>query len=175
MTRKPAFIAILLLAACHSVQAQTSAEKRVPCGTPSPADGWRTYVDRIHGFCFRYPSSYKRLINAKNQAIKFQSLHSDAFIFVWFEDKPFDLQRFAETAPTGVESPPSPVHVGEYTFYYYGPGGGGVSYPDGYFFNLRGKTLYITFDGPYINDKTPSAETKSLERKLLATFRLFGD
>jgi hypothetical protein len=58
-------------------------------------------------------SSYKRVLNAKNQAIKLQSLHSDAFIF--------------------------------------------------------------TFDGPYINDKTPSAETKSLERTLLATFRLFGD
>jgi hypothetical protein len=65
--------------------------------------------------------------------------------------------------------------AGEYAFYYYGPGGIGVSYPNTYFFNLRGKTLYITFDGPYINDKTPSAETKKLERELLATFRLFGD
>jgi len=92
-----------------------------------------------------------------------------------FENKPFNLQRFAETAPTGVESPPSPVQVGEYTFYYYGPGGGGVSYPDLYFFNLRGKTLHITFDGPYIHDKTPSAETRKLERELLATFRLFED
>src|SRR5258708_14736993 len=138
MRTKPAFIAILLLAACHSVQAQTSAEKRVPCGTPSPADGWRTYVERIHGFCFRYPSSYKRLLNAKNQATEFRTSHSDAFILVRFEDNPFDLQRFGETAPSGSESPPSPVQVGEYTFYYYGAGGGGVDYPDKYFFNLRG-------------------------------------
>jgi hypothetical protein len=175
MKTNPACIAILLFVTCYSVRAQTPAGKRVPCDSQSPADAWRTYVDRIHGFCFRYPSRYKRLPSDKNQPIKFQSSHSDAYIFVQFENKPFNLQRFAETAPTGVESPPSPVHVGEYTFYYYGPGGGGVSYPDTYFFNLGGKTLYITFDGPYINDKTPSAETKKLERELLATFRLFGD
>jgi hypothetical protein len=175
MRTNPACVAILLFAVSSPVHAQTSAGKSVPCNTQNPADGRHTYVDRVHGFCFQYPSSYKRLPSAKNQAIQFKSLHSDAYIFVSFENKPFNLQRFAERAPTGVESPPSPVQVGEYTFYYYGPGGGGVSYPDLYFFNLRGKTLHITFDGPYIHDKTPSAETKKLERELLATFRLFED
>jgi hypothetical protein len=175
MKTNPVCIAILLLAACCCAPTQTSAGTGVPCGSPNPPDGWHTYVDRIHGFCFRYPSSYKRIPSAKQQIIKFKSLHSDAYIFVWFENKPFDLQRFVKSAPTGYDSPPSPVQVGEYTFYYYGPGGGGVSYPDAYFFNLLGKTLYITFDGPYINDKTPSAETKKLERELLATFRLFRD
>ena len=178
MKKESACIAILLLAACGSVLAQASAEERVPCGTQSPSDGWHTYVDRVHDFCFRYPSIYKRVpsvtgFHAKKQAITFQRLHSDAYIFVWFENKPFNLQRFAKTAATGWESPPSPVRVGKYTFYYYGRGGGGVAYPDAYFFNLRGKTLYVTFDGPYMNDNTPSAETKKLEREILATFRTF--
>ncbi len=126
----------ILLAACCSAPAQTSAGKGVPCGTQSPADGWHTYVNRVHGFCFRYPSIYKRVPNVtgKKQLIKFQRLRSDAYIFVWFENKSFDLQRFAEMAPTGCESPPEPVRVGEYTFYSYGPGGGGVTYPDLYFF-----------------------------------------
>ena len=52
-------------------------------------------------------------------------------------------------------------------------GGGGVEYPDQFFFNLKGKTLYIVFDGPYINDKTPADETKKIEEKVLASFRTF--
>jgi len=42
---------------------------------------------------------------------------------------------------------------------YYGPGGGGVSYPAGYDYNLRGKVLVIDFDGPYENDNTPTPGT----------------
>jgi hypothetical protein len=89
------------------------------------------------------------------------------------DGKAFDLQSFVETAPTGIDSPPEPIHIGQYTFHYYGPGGGGVQYADAYFFNLRGKTLTITFDGPYDGDKTPSAETRKLEREILATFSTF--
>jgi hypothetical protein len=48
-----------------------------------------------------------------------------------------------------------------------------VEYPDQYFFNPRGKTLYTTFDGPYVARKTPSAETKKLESEILATFSIF--
>ncbi len=181
MRTDSACIPILLLAACCSVPVQTFAGTGIPCVTHGPANGWHTYVDRVHGFCFHYPSIYKRVPKpserweyyAKKQAITFQRLHSDAYIFVLFENKHFNLQRFVKTAPTGWDSPPSPVRVGAHTFYYYGPGGGGVGYADRYFFNLRGKTLYITFDGPYINDKTPTAETKRIERELLATFRTF--
>ena len=53
------------------------------------------------------------------------------------------------------------------------PGGGGASYPDGYYFNLRGKILIIDFDGPYEDDKTPTPATKKLEKKVLGTFREF--
>lgn len=85
----------------------------------------------------------------------------------------FRPSALVRMAPTGIESPPEPVHAGKNIFYYYGPGGGGVAYPDGYYFNLRGKILVIDFDGPYENDKTPTPETKKIERKVLATFREF--
>ena len=84
--------------------------------------------------------------------------------------RPSTLMRMA---PTGIDSPPEPVRIERNTFYYYGPGGGGVSYPDGYYFNLRGKILIIDFDGPYDNDKTPTPETKKMELKVLASFREF--
>jgi hypothetical protein len=76
-------------------------------------------------------------------------------------------------APTGFDSPPEPQRIGQNTFYYYGTGGGGVSYPDGYYFNLHGKILAIDFDGPYENDKTPTPETNQMEQKVLASFREF--
>ena len=89
---------------------------------------------------------------------------------------PFDLHSFIRGAPTGIESPPEPLQVNGETFYYYGPGGGGVAYPDQYFFNLKGKTLYISFDGPYAHEKGekgPSYETKQMEIQMLASFRTF--
>jgi len=80
----------------------------------------------------------------------------------------------AERAPTGIDSPPEPVRIGDNTFYYYGPGGGGVFYPDQYYFNLKGKTLRIGFDGPYEDGiKTPTAEAKETEQKVLESFREF--
>ena len=98
---------------------------------------------------------------------------SDARIDFILENKPFDLNSFVKGAPTGYDEPPSPVEEGDNTFYVYGAGGGGVEYPDQFFFNLKGKTLYIVFDGPYINDKTPADETKKIEEKVLASFRTF--
>jgi len=60
-----------------------------------------------------------------------------------------------------------------YTFYYTGPGGGGVDYSDDYLFNLHGKLLHIEFDGPYVDDNHPAPKVQELEPKLLATFRVF--
>lgn len=168
-TSYPCIIGVLLVL-CFPAPA-----KSVPCDAASAPREWQEYVDRTHGFCFRYPPTYKRVPNTvkiKN-LVTFQLLDSDARLFVTFENKPFDLQRFVQNAPTGYVDPPGPIQVGKYTFYFYGPGGGGVSYPDQYFFNLRGKTLYISFDGPYVNDKTPTAETKKLESEILATFSTF--
>lgn len=167
-----AYNAALLLVACCFASAQSCAAKAAPCQTHNAPEGWQPYVDRVHGFCFWYPPIYKRIANkvrVKN-LVTFQRLDAEASLFIQADDKPFDLQGFVVTAPTGYLTPPGPIHVGHYTFYYYGPGGGGVQYADRYFFNLRGKTLCITFDGPYVNDKTPSEETKKLESEILATF-----
>ena len=79
----------------------------------------------------------------------------------------------AGKGPTGIDYPPEPVGIGNHTFYYWGPGGGGVSYPDQYFFNLRGTELSFAFDGPYENDKTPTERAKKMERMLLASLREF--
>ena len=47
-------------------------------------------------------------------------------------------------------------------------------YPDQYYFNLKGKTLRIGFDGPYEDGiKTPTAEAKETEQKVLESFREF--
>lgn len=93
------------------------------------------------------------------------------FVFLCFHrDGTSNLVRMA---PMGYETPPDRVRIGKNTFYYYGPGGGGVAYPDGYFFNLRGKILVVDFDGPYENEKTPTPATKKMEQKLLASFRDF--
>ncbi len=174
-------IGALLLAALWFASIPSLTAKGVPCETQNSTKGWLTYIDQAHGFSFRYPPIYKRVPNAVNKLqtatfhlVTFQRLHSDARLLVAFDDdRQFDLQSFVKTAPTGLETPPEPIKVGEYTFYCYGPGGGGVQYADEYFFNLRGKTLTITFDGPYDGDKTPSAETKKLELEILTTFSVF--
>jgi hypothetical protein len=68
---------------------------------------------------------------------------------------------------------PTLIHAAQAEFYYYGPGGGGVDYPDAYYFGLRGRTFSIDFFGPYTGDKTPAAVTKQIEPKVLASFRPF--
>lgn len=91
-----------------------------------------------------------------------------------FLNEQFRPAALVKMAPTGVEDPPESKHIGQNTFYYYGPGGGGAQYPDGYYFNLRGKILVIDFHGPYDDaDKTPTPATKRMEEKVLATFREF--
>jgi hypothetical protein len=87
---------------------------------------------------------------------------------------PFRLSGLAAFAPTGMEDfPPRRIHATHAAFYYYGAGGGGVDYPDSYYFGLRGSTYSFQFIGPYDGDKTPSSVTKEIEPKLLASFRAF--
>lgn len=167
-----------------------------PCPVRNTPSDWRIHVDRSHGFCFSYPPTYspvakpwlKKYTNAPDKA-DLDRLHkaaqehrllrlqnnqdTTASIVVFLDGRPFNLQSFVAGAPTGIEDPPERRQFGTETFYYYGPGGGGVEYADEYFFDLKGKTLLIIFDGPYVNDKTPSPETKDLELRLLQTFRTF--
>lgn len=104
---------------------------------------------------------------------KLASKKSSANIDVCALDEAFGPAALMEMAPTGIDSPPEPQRMGENTFYYYGAGGGGVQYPDGYYFNLRGKILVISFDGPYGNEKSPTPEATQMEQKVLASFREF--
>lgn len=35
-----------------------SSSRREACPVKTAPSGWRTYVDRLHGFCFSYPPTY---------------------------------------------------------------------------------------------------------------------
>jgi len=159
--------------AYSTASAQTVGE--VPCATSvqSETSHWNVYSDPDHHFCFRYPGPYRRLPPPKImcRSANLRDEVTKGEIGVCVLPKAFLLSTLQTMAPTGFESPPEPVRIGKNTFYYYGPGGGGVSYPDGYYFNLHGKILVIDFDGPYESDKTPTPETKKMERKVLASFR----
>jgi len=90
-----------------------------------------------------------------------------------------DRRRFSleaiETyyAHTGWDQPFS-FRVGGKTFYYFGTGGGGVMYPDTFLYDLNGRILVIEFDGPYPEGKSPSDETRGIEKVVLQSFRPRG-
>jgi hypothetical protein len=148
---------------------QMSFSADAPCSAQSGPAGWRTFVDRTHRFCFQYPPSYKAIRDTSNRG-SIVALQAEGQIYVWL-DKRFKLEQLDDISRSG--NPPGPTQINGLTFYYVGPGGGGVEYSDDYLFNLRGKILHIEFDGPYVHDNHPSAETKKLEPQLLATFRAF--
>jgi hypothetical protein len=184
-------IGFVLLAGV-SVSAQTSQTKVVPCPAKDVPGGWITYVNRSHGFCFSYPPSYYQikkpwlakytetkeysqyLLKAAREdwVVRLQPEQSESSpIEAELDDQAFNLESLARLAPTGFEGPPEPKRIGTETFYYYGPGGGGVAYADRYFLEVRGKTLSIAFEaGP---SNIPSSETRSIEKLLLQTFRTF--
>jgi hypothetical protein len=165
--RNSAYVVILLPMFCL---AQTSVAADVPCSAKSGTAGWRTFVDRTHRFCFQYPPIYKAVRDtSKRRSIV--NLEAEGEIYLWLDKRPFKLQKLEDFSRSG--NPPEPTQINGVTFYYVGPGGGGVFYPDDYLFDLRGKILHIEFDGPYINDNHPSEGTRKLEPQLLATFRTF--
>lgn len=93
-------------------------------------------------------------------------------IIIALDRRRFDLQGIERYyAHTGWDRPVS-FRINGNTFYWYGPGGGGVTYPDTFLYDLNGRILVIEFDGPYPSDsKSPSEETKSFERVVLQSFR----
>ena len=164
------------------------ADQNYECGTATQ-QGWREFIDRAHGFCFSYPPEYQRGARAPTSGLpphsealaRFVSTvprrayaadTENASIEVWCLHRVFNLEELTKYAPTGVTAPPDPVHFGTNTFYYYGAGGGGVAYPDRYYFNLRGRALEILFDGPYNGkQKSPAPETQAIEKAILSSFR----
>lgn len=140
--------------------------------------GWQTYRNDQYGFEFRYPDNFQVIIDEDRSfedgteyIIKLYDFDTKAYIDVGIHEDSFDISYIQDRyAPTGVVSPPAKITAGNNIFYYYGPGGGGVAYPDRYFYNLNGKLLeFIFFDQD--NAKTPSAQMKQTENQLLSTFK----
>jgi hypothetical protein len=146
-------------------------------------------VNRAKGFSFAYPPLYKPIrrpdtsadrdedidkLAAEGRWVGLRHQRSDSRIDVFLLNDRFDADRFFEQHNTSAASgPPSPIQEGDNTFYFCGGGGGGLEYPDAFFADFKGKTLYIIFDGPYDNGRSPSDETEEVESKMLASFRTF--
>lgn len=167
MRKAIAALFLALGAIGSSICAAQTAE--IHCSTQKRPVGWRVFVDRTHRFCFQYPAIYK-IIRDTSGRKSIVNLQAEGEIYV-FIDRQFKLQQLDDISRSG--NPPEPTQINGTTFYYVGPGGGGVDYSDDYLFKLQGKILHIEFDGPYINDNHPSEDTKKLEPQLLATFRTF--
>lgn len=149
--------------------------------------GSRPYVNRTLGFQISYPANYRNknlpcdlarfLAVRGSQSLLYVSSgvgRNEGNISVVVDKRPFSMKALQlDYAHTGWEAPDQ-IEVGKFKFYYYGAGGGGVTYPDDYFYDLNGQVLLIRFDGPYPpNHKTPSDETKQMEKTVLGSFRTF--
>lgn len=189
----PIWFCVYLLAIASGSSAEAAG--RSPCDLYPTQSGWRVFVDTRDRFCFEYPSKYQvapavfapgvstgpatrfigRLTTKPSPSeVAIADDESIATITVFDYGMPFrsrDLIKFAHTG--GEDHPPQRIDTAHGTFYFYGGGGGGVDYPDDFYFGSRGRTFSIDFVGPYYGDKIPSAETKRIEPKVLASFRSF--
>lgn len=168
---------------------------RNPCRTKPTQPNWQIFVDARDGFCFEYPPEYKvaptvaapgighppatewvaRLaIHPRPMVISVAEDQDNASIDVIAEGARFRASELTRYAPTGLQDvAPKLIHTAHLDFYYYGPGGGGVDYPDAFYFGLRGKTYALLFWGPYKGDKSPAEETGAMEPKVLGSVRKF--
>jgi len=149
---------------------------------------WRKYINRQYGFSFWYPDTYRpRALPPPDSWDKVRPYQKrllllerrddpDANLWIGIDLRPFNLSTMSHSHSKGGMDPDwTPVGhpIGRHTFYFFGPGGGGVNYTDDYFVELKGKTLGFYFGGPYVNSNQPSRETQLLEPKILNTFRTF--
>ncbi len=179
LLKTSAWFTAFVIVASSSLWAQTAS--------PNTPPGWKTYVDRVHGFSFAYPPIYKRIRRPNTSVDRDEEIdkaaaegrwvgllhqRSDSRIDLFLENDAFDVDRFfAQHNTSSSDGPPPPIQEGDNTFYFCGGGSMGGQYPDAFFSNFKGKTLYIVFDGPYDNGRSPSDETEEIESKMLASFR----
>jgi hypothetical protein len=178
LTTNLATLTLALLIAKFALVPSTSSviPQPQPIVTPAPVvvipNGWLNFENYQYNFSFSYPPSYKpeeSSGNGKNPdgTINLARLdaqdNSSAFI-VNLDPANFSVNYLLKYAPTGLENnQPQLKTFGQNQFYYFGPGGGGVNYPDQYFYNLNGQVLIFKFDGP------PAA--KQLVSQILSTLK----
>lgn len=148
----------------------------------------KRYVNYNLGFELSYPASYRvtdlPCVVARSLAREgLQSLlyvsrgagENQGKILLILDRRHFSLVTLeTRYAHTGWEEPQQ-VQVGAHTFYFYGAGGGGTTYPDDYIYNLKGLILEMRFDGPYPpKSKSPTEETQQMEKKILGSFRVLA-
>lgn len=184
-------VPLLAMASCCLV----GASDHSPCELHPTRTGWHVFVDHKDGFCFEYPPKYHvaptvfapgistgnatrfigRLTTAPSPS---EGAIADdpkaATVNVFAEGIPFRPKDLSKRAPTGGEdSSPQRIHAAHGEFYYYGRGGGGVDYPDVFYFGIRARTFSIEFVGPYSLGNTPDPGTKKIELEVLASFHSF--
>ncbi len=171
--KKLIFSTVLLLAAagCNQQVQNSSSNNK------TATSDWLTYTNTEFGFTFQYPLEYSKTDGSKGSGfqnlITLQRTKPLGFISVTLVHSPFSLNSIrTKYAPTGNENLPKSLTIEQNTFYYYGLGGGGVAYPDQYFFNFNGQISLIAFQGPDDpGHNTPNAATKIIEAQLLSTFK----
>jgi hypothetical protein len=146
---------------------------------------WKTIHSKRHHIMMSYPRSYRSVREtatvdpleqqAHFQVVFFLQSGHDASISVAFRKDAFDPKGLVNLAPTGVVTPPALIKVKDREFYYYGAGGGGVHYPDRYYWGDQYGTFVITFDGPYPEtSKQPGPRMKEMEMQILRSISTYG-
>lgn len=153
----------------------------VPKPTVTPNANLSSYRNDVYKFSFDYPNVYKlqdiggsaTSSDGKKIIASFAG-KKEQYIEVIFDSSTFSTENLKKYASTGNEDfPPTPVAGISTQFYYYGPGGGGVCYPDQYFTKLNNGILIFRFLGCE-DDKTPSATVKSYALQIMKSFKLDG-
>ncbi len=148
----------------------------------------KRYINGTLGFQLSYPATYKRSRPEGEEAsidttegrevLLYTSTgvgKSRGSIKVALDPRRFDLKTIAKHYEHMGWADAVPFQIADRTFYYIGSGGGGVTYPDTFFYNLRGRILVIEFDGPYPpQSKSPSEATRAIEKLVLESFRVVG-
>ena len=138
-----------------------------------------TYQNNAYKFSFQHSNLFsiqESLSGTKspdgNTVLASFSNNNGKTIEIVVDHSPITLDSLKKYAPTGQEGFPPNQSI-EFTspqFYYYGPGGGGVCYPDIYFTGNSSYTLIFRFIG-CDNDKTPPQYIKDIEHQILKSFR----
>ena len=184
-------VSLVAMASCGLA----GASDHSPCDLHATRTGWHVFVDHQDRFCFEYPPKYHvapavfapgvstgnatrfigRLttVPSPSEVAPGDDLKA-ATVNVFAYGMPFRPEDLTKRAPTGdQDSPPKRIHAAHGEFYYYGRGGGGLDYPDVFYFGSRGRTFSIDFVGPYSQGNTPDRETKRIEPEVLASFHSF--